>query len=114
MAVSPLALPAGSVACWPSPAPVASPARQWRRGTLRVRLRRPGDRCPGDPFGKGADLTKRFQEAAIPPWLRGRLPVVELDGRLVAVADLWLCLPGGERGEEGVRLLWERGSATGP
>lgn len=42
---------------------------------------------PGRPRKRLKDLC---QEAGIVPWMRERLPLVYVDGRLAAVADLWI------------------------
>lgn len=57
---------------------------------LHVRFRRGGEtiRLPGTAHRR--DLAQLFQESGLPPWERGRLPlVVAQDGTLLAVADLW-------------------------
>ncbi|MGQ0586804.1 MAG: tRNA lysidine(34) synthetase TilS [Gammaproteobacteria bacterium] len=56
---------------------------------LRVVFARGGERLK--PAGSRFTRTLRnlFQEEAIPPWIRERLPLVELDGDLAAVADRW-------------------------
>ncbi|HMM65795.1 MAG TPA: tRNA lysidine(34) synthetase TilS [Dokdonella sp.] len=57
---------------------------------LQVRFRRGGE---GLRLAAGAyrrDLRDLFQEAGIPPWERGRIPMVfDGDGALLAVGDLW-------------------------
>ncbi|MEP7096581.1 MAG: tRNA lysidine(34) synthetase TilS [Dokdonella sp.] len=62
---------------------------------LHVRFRRGGESlrlCSGTHTRELRDL---FQEAGIPPWQRGRLPLVfSPDGNLLAVADLWLSEAG--------------------
>jgi tRNA(Ile)-lysidine synthase len=56
---------------------------------LRVSFARGGERLK--PAGARFTRTLRnlFQEEAVPPWVRERLPLVELDGELAAVADRW-------------------------
>ncbi len=56
---------------------------------LRVVFTRGGERLK--PAGSRFTRTLRnlFQEEAFPPWIRERLPLVELDGELAAVADRW-------------------------
>lgn len=58
---------------------------------LQVRFRRGGE---GLRLAAGAyrrDLRDLFQEAGIPPWERGRIPMVlDGDGELLAVGDLWI------------------------
>jgi tRNA(Ile)-lysidine synthase len=70
-----------------------------RRGGERVRLpERSGSRS----------LKKLLHAAGVPPWLRARMPLLEIDGTLAAVADLWIdeawWTP---RGTEGWRLSWK-------
>lgn len=66
---------------------------------LRVRFRRGGESLRLASGEHTRELRDLFQETGIPPWQRGRLPLVfGRDGTLLAVADLWL-------GEAGQRLL---------
>ena len=56
---------------------------------LRVVFVKGGERLK--PAGARFTRTLRnlFQEEAIPPWVRERMPLVQLDGELAAVADRW-------------------------
>jgi tRNA(Ile)-lysidine synthase len=56
---------------------------------LRVVFARGGERLK--PAGARFTRTLRnlFQEEAVPPWVRERMPLVQLDGELAAVADRW-------------------------
>lgn len=56
---------------------------------LRVVFVRGGERLK--PAGARYTRTLRnlFQEEAVPPWVRERLPLVELDGELAGVAERW-------------------------
>jgi tRNA(Ile)-lysidine synthase len=56
---------------------------------LRVVFARGGERLK--PAGSRYTRTLRnlFQEEAVPPWVRERLPLLQLDGELAAVADRW-------------------------
>lgn len=56
---------------------------------LRVVFVRGGERLK--PVGARFTRTLRnlFQEEAIPPWIRERMPLIELQGTLAAVADRW-------------------------
>lgn len=58
---------------------------------LSVRYRRGGERV--HPQGRGASntLKKVLLEQALEPWLRDRVPLMERDGELVAVGDLFVC-----------------------
>jgi tRNA(Ile)-lysidine synthase len=77
----PLDLPGGGTLFLPN-GPLPHP--------VTVRYRRGGEslRPHGDRHTR--ELRDLFQQAAVPPWQRPRIPLVEADGRLVAVADKWL------------------------
>jgi len=70
-----------------------------RRRVGGERLRLPGRRT--------RTLKKLLQEAGVPPWRRGRLPLVYVGEELAAVADLWIAA-GFEAadGALGWRLEW--------
>jgi tRNA(Ile)-lysidine synthase len=77
--------------------------------TVSVRWRRGGERCR--PVGRQHQhaLKKLFQERGIPPWERGRIPLVYIGEELAAVADLWVCEPfGAGAGESGYAIHWRR------
>ena len=72
-----------------------------------IRFRQGGESLrphPGRPRKRLKDLC---QEAGIVPWMRDRLPLVFADGRLAAIADLWMdadiALPPGPAS---LRPLW--------
>lgn len=78
---------------------VGSATRPQLPAPLQVRFRRGGESLRLATGGHTRELRDLFQEAGIPPWQRARLPLVFApDGRLLAVADLWL-------GEVGARLF---------
>ncbi|HUR39865.1 MAG TPA: tRNA lysidine(34) synthetase TilS [Verrucomicrobiae bacterium] len=56
---------------------------------LRVRFARGGERLK--PAGARFTRTLRnlFQEEGVPPWIRERMPLIELDGALAGVAHRW-------------------------
>ncbi|MCL4108950.1 UNVERIFIED_CONTAM: hypothetical protein GTU68_008145 [Idotea baltica] len=80
---------------------------------LELRWRQGGERCR--PVGKPYQqrLKKLFQEHSVPPWWRERVPLLYLDGELLAVGDLWLCVSsrlvddGTQQGSLW-RLQWQR------
>lgn len=57
------------------------------RGTPRVGFRQGGERLRPPGRGGSVRLKQWLQEQGIPPWERDRLPLLWLDGELVAVAD---------------------------
>ena len=63
-------------------------------GDVTVRYRQGGEilRPHGDRHTRA--LRDLFQQAAVPPWVRPRMPLIEAGGRLVAVADKWLTEEG--------------------
>lgn len=60
-------------------------------GKLNIRWRTGGERC--QPAGRphSQKLKKLLQEYGLPPWLRGRLPLLYIGDELVAVPSLWVC-----------------------
>lgn len=94
----PLILPAGLGRLLLEPVPeMAQP--------LSVSFRRGGERCRPLGSSHSRSLKQLLQEAGVPPWERGRIPLVWREGELAAVGDLWCC--GKALGET---LRWERGS----
>jgi tRNA(Ile)-lysidine synthase len=77
-------------------------------GGWTVRARRRGDRIRPQADGPSRKLKQFFQDAAIPPWLRVFVPVLEWDGEAVALGD-WVI---GQRlrtwlRENGLTYHWE-------
>lgn len=76
---------------------------------VAVSFRRGGERCQPVGATHHRTLKNLFQEQGIPPWVRARTPLVFIDGRLAAVADLWICQPFAARpGERGIVFHWQR------
>ena len=82
-------------------------ADEIRRGEVTVRFR--GDDAGWmRPLGvRGHSLKKRFQSLGIPPWERGRIPLVYVDGTIAAIGSAWinprLAAP---RGSHGWSVVW--------
>lgn len=58
-------------------------------------------------------LKQVLAEAAVPPWLRDRIPLLLVDGQLAAVAGVGICEGFlAAEGEPAVRLVWSPDSAT--
>ncbi|MEM7281540.1 MAG: tRNA lysidine(34) synthetase TilS [Pseudomonadota bacterium] len=76
---------------------------------LAVSFRQGGETIRPQAQGPGRDLKKMFQEHGVFPWVRGWVPLIYSQDKLVAVADLWhdaavACAPA----SEGWRFKWER------
>ena len=65
--------------------------RSLRSKKLRICFRQGGERF--HPVGRqhSHSLKKLFQEAGIPPWERGAIPLLYYRDELIAVIGLWLC-----------------------
>jgi len=82
----------------------------WRRSPLQVGFRRGGERCRPAGRRHTRSLKTLLQEHGVVPWMRDRIPLVFLDGRLAAVGDLWVCEEfRATPGRDGVELCWNRG-----
>ncbi|WP_425460027.1 tRNA lysidine(34) synthetase TilS [Exilibacterium tricleocarpae] len=74
---------------------------------VEVRRRRGGERCRPHDRGHSQTLKKLLQERRLEPWLRDRVPLIYVDGKLAAVGDLWVCRGFvAEAGEPGLELDW--------
>jgi tRNA(Ile)-lysidine synthase len=85
-----LQLPAEGGRLWLSASTVAG-LKLATTDQLQVKWRRGGERCRPHGRGAGASLKKLLQDSGVPPWWRDRVPLLFLDGELLAVGDLWLC-----------------------
>lgn len=66
------------------------PEAIWRQSKVAVKFRSGGETI-ALPGRQGHHRLKNlYQEAGIPPWERAAIPLIYLDGRLAAVADLWI------------------------
>ncbi len=74
---------------------------------VRVRWRVGGETCRPAGRGHRHALKKLFQEAGVPPWQRGRIPLLYVGDELAAVAGMWICEPfqAGPQ-EPGYRIHW--------
>lgn len=60
-------------------------------GKLEVRFRQGGERCRPSGRSGSHPLKKLFQELAVAPWLRDRIPLIYRQGELIAIADRMIC-----------------------
>ena len=77
-------------------------------GPWRVAFRAGGERLELPGRSGSRALKKLMNEAGVPPWLRLRMPLVEIGGTLAAVGDLWVAAAWSAPPEhKGWRLAWE-------
>ena len=82
---------------------------RWRAGPVTVRFGRLSGRLRLVGQGRSRGVKQLYQEWAVPPWDRPRLPLIHVDGALAAVADLGVCDPfGSAPGASGIRIDWRR------
>ena len=82
---------------------------------LTVEWRHGGERCRLPGRAGNRRLKTLLQDEAIPPWWREHIPLLYLDGVLVAVADLWLCdgpWLAPEGGAAAWRVRWTRNTVA--
>jgi tRNA(Ile)-lysidine synthase len=72
---------------------------------LEIRARQGGEEIKTSNQGHTKKLKKLLQEKGIVPWMRDRLPLVYSNGRLVAVADLWVASDAAS--SPGTAIHWE-------
>ncbi len=83
--------------------------RCWPVSGVEVRFRHAGERLRPAQRANSLSFKKLFQQHAVPPWLRSRIPLLYIDGKLAAVADLCVCQPFAAAGEEpGLRVVWDK------
>lgn len=74
-----------------------------------VRFRQGGESIRPSGRRENHVLKKLFQERGIPPWERSRVPLIYLDGKLIAVADYWIDSSVAARDEQvGWALAWQQ------
>lgn len=62
----------------------------WQQTKVKIAYRQGGERIRLPSRDGHHTLKKLFQEAGIPPWQRSNTPLIFLDGKLAAIADLWI------------------------
>ena len=74
---------------------------------LELRFRQGGEDFR--PLGQAhtRKLKKLLQVAGVVPWMRDRLPILFSDGRIVAVADIWIAADAAS--EPGTKINWLNG-----
>ena len=76
---------------------------------LEIRYRQGGETINLQGRHHHHKLKKLFQAEGIPTWYRDRMPLIFCDGRLVAVADLWVDSQyAASSSEPALKIIWER------
>ena len=65
-------------------------ADECKKNCLDIRYRRGGESIRQDGKKHHDTLKKLFQENAVPPWLRDRVPLLYIEGSLAAVPGKWI------------------------
>lgn len=82
--------------------------RLWNESQVEIRPRSGGERLKLPGREGRRSLKHLYQQAGTPPWERNSRPLIYLDGRLAAVAGLWVdewaC---SDQQDAGYRLDWE-------
>ncbi len=80
----------------------------WHTQTVTVEVRRGGEKLKL-PYREGSHcLKKLYQEAEVPPWERDLRPLIYLNGRLAAVAGLWVAEWAWSQQQDGCyQLIWQ-------
>lgn len=85
----------------------------WQAGRREIRYRRGGETCKLPGRVGTRCLKKLFQEHCVPDWVRPRVPLIYVDGRLAAVANFWVCAEfAAETGAPAVAILWDDNGLT--
>jgi tRNA(Ile)-lysidine synthase len=81
---------------------------------VEVRFRIGGERIRPVGSRHHRELRTLFQERGVPPWVRDRIPLVYVDGKLAAVPGLWIDSEfSAEASVAGWRFRWMESPATG-
>jgi tRNA(Ile)-lysidine synthase len=106
---SPLSLPAGLGRLVADKGVAGISRSLWMGRRIQIRFRHQGERLSLPGRIHTQSFKNFFQQHAIPPWQRSRIPLIYLDGDLASVADLCVCAPfQSPQGEAGVCIRWER------
>ncbi|MBA1444895.1 MAG: tRNA lysidine(34) synthetase TilS [Chromatiales bacterium] len=83
-------------------------AERWQNGRIEVRFRRGGERCRPAGDSHHRSLKQLFQTWGVPPWLRDRIPLIFLDGKLAIIPGFAVCQPFvAAEGAAAVQLDWK-------
>ena len=78
-------------------------------GEVTVKFRRGGERCRVAGQVHHTELKKIFQQRAVPPWWRNRIPLIYINNELAAIAGLLVCDEFSVKaGQTGLSLSWHQ------
>jgi len=81
----------------------------WQQGLVQIKYRQGGEKIALANRSGRHSLKKLYQEAGIAPWLRERMPVIYIDDKIAAIADLWVSKDFyGRAGESCIKLTWQQ------
>ena len=73
---------------------------------VTIRYRRGGERCRLAGREHSHELKKLFQDWAVPPWQRDRIPLIFIDDQLAQIVGFCVCEPFvAQQGEVGVEII---------
>lgn len=80
---------------------------QWSGNHVQIGFRDAGLRCRPAGRDGSRSFKKIVQEAAVPPWMRDRLPLLFINGEVAAIANCCVCDPfAARRGQIGWWVEW--------
>ncbi len=80
-------------------------ARDRIQSSTTIRWRRGGERCRLPNRHHHNALKKLLQQHRVPPWVRGRIPLIYMNDEIAAVGGYWYCEPYVARpGEAGIAI----------
>lgn len=108
---APLRLPGGTL--WAEPVTGEGLAARHADGGLLVGWRRGGERMRLSGRGHSSSVKKLLQQAGVPPWRRGLLPLLRVQGQLAAIPGIGVCEAfAAGPGEAGYRLMFDAGDVV--
>lgn len=80
----------------------------WTGGCIEIRYRQGGETLSLLPRKGTRTLKKLLQESHLPPWIRERIPLIYINGRLAAIAGRWVAGPfAGNPDVTNIRIGWQ-------
>ena len=95
-----------------APGSVPGWSQDFVSGGFEIRTRRGGERFRPRPEGPRRSLKNWFQEQAVLPWMRDRIPLLYRGDQLVAIGDLWQTPQTDSNGDWRVRW-WDHPATQG-